>query len=69
MPAGSAGRDIEDGEGLASSQTQPQQAARLNWLNPLVSGNPAEQPKAAKTLPEHAGVLLALPAKMPGFYV
>lgn len=69
MPAGSAGRDIKDGEGLISSQAQPQQAAWLNWLNPLVSGNPAEQPKAAKTLPEHTGVSLALPAKMPRFYV
>lgn len=61
-PAGSAGRDISGGEGLASSQALPQQAAWLSWLNPLVSGNPAEEPKAAAALPEQAGVSLAASA-------
>lgn len=44
----------------------PKQAAWLAWLNPLVSGSPARQPKAAGTLPEHAGVSLMFPAKTPG---
>lgn len=61
-----AGRDAEGGKGLAAAQLLPQQAAWLAWLNPLVSGSPARQPKAAGTLPEHAGVSLMLPAKAPG---